>query len=100
YVGTFSKALFPALRVGYLVVPPALWNEFVDAREAFDVFPSTLYQLALETFIREGHFTRHLRRMRPIYSARREALFAGLAQHCAGLLTIHNADAGLHVATL
>jgi GntR family transcriptional regulator/MocR family aminotransferase len=100
YVGTFSKALFPALRVGYLVVPPPLWNEFMDAREAFDVFPSTLYQLALESFLREGHFARHLRRMRPIYADRREALLAGLVRHCTGLLTIHNGDAGLHVATV
>ena len=100
YVGTFSKALFPALRVGYLVVPPQLWNDFMDAREAFDVFPSTLYQLALEVFLREGHFARHLRRMRPLYAARRAALLAGLERHCRGLLTVHNSDAGLHMATL
>lgn len=100
YIGTFSKAIFPALRVGYLVVPPQLWKDFMEAREAFDVFPSTLYQLALEAFLREGHFSRHLRRMRPVYAARRNALLAGLARHCADFLTIHNGDAGLHVATL
>ncbi|MEP6620135.1 MAG: PLP-dependent aminotransferase family protein [bacterium] len=100
YVGTFSKALFPALRVGYLVVPPSLWTAFMEAREAFDVFPSTLYQLALETFLREGHYTRHLRRMRQVYAARREALVAGVREHCGDLLTIHNGDAGLHVATV
>ena len=100
YVGTFSKALFPALRVGYLVVPPPLWTKFMDAREAFDVFPSTLYQLALEDFLKEGHFARHLRRMRALYAARRAALLAGLARHCASRLTIHNSDAGLSIATL
>jgi len=100
YVGTFSKVLFPALRVGYLVVPPALWEAFVAAREALDVFSPTLYQLALADFIRDGDFARHLRRMRAVYLDRRNALLAGLAEHCGDVLTVHNADAGLHVATL
>ena len=100
YVGTFSKVLYPSLRVGYLVVPPALVKQFTDARHALDVFSPTLYQAALVDFLREGHFARHLRRMRTIYSSRREALLAGLARHCEGRLTVHNADAGLHVATL
>lgn len=100
YVGTFSKALFPALRVGYLVVPPPLWNDFMNAREAFDVFPSTLYQVALEDFLREGHYARHLRRMRPLYAGRRQALIAGLERHCSPLLTIHNGNAGLHLAAV
>jgi GntR family transcriptional regulator/MocR family aminotransferase len=100
YVGTFSKVLFPALRVGYLVVPPALWNAFVSAREALDVFSPTLYQLALTDFLRNGDFGRHLRRMRAVYLDRRNALLAGLAEHCGDVLTVHNADAGLHVATL
>ncbi len=100
YVGTFSKVLYPALRVGYLVVPPALWESFLDARDALDVFSPTLYQLALAEFIDEGHFARHLRRMRGIYQRRREALLEGLAENCAGLLDVLNADAGLHIATL
>jgi GntR family transcriptional regulator / MocR family aminotransferase len=100
YIGTFSKVLFPALRVGYLVVPPSLRQRFVDAREAFDLFSPTLYQLALTEFIREGHFARHLRRMRGVYLARRDALLTGLARHCGDRLTVHNADAGLHLAVL
>lgn len=100
YIGTFSKVLFPAIRVGYLVVPPSLWDRLVEAREALDLFSPTLYQLALAEFLREGHFTRHLRRMRGVYLARREALLTGLARHCGALLTVHNADAGLHVAVL
>ncbi len=100
YIGTFSKVLFPAVRVGYLVVPPSLWQRFVDAREAFDLFSPTLYQLALAEFLREGHFARHLRRMRGVYLERRDALLAGLARHCGDRLTVHNADAGLHVAVL
>ncbi len=100
YVGTFSKVLFPAVRVGYLVVPPALWDAFVAAREALDIFSPTLYQLVLADFMAEGHFARHLRRMRGIYLRRRQAMLDGLARHCDGLLAVHNADAGLHVATL
>jgi GntR family transcriptional regulator/MocR family aminotransferase len=99
YIGTFSKVLFPALRVGYLVVPASLRDAFVVARDASDLFPSTLYQLVLAEFITEGHFARHLRRMRGVYVGRREVLLDGLARHCDGLLSLENADAGLHVAT-
>ena len=99
YIGTFSKVLFPALRVGYLVVPPALWERFVTAREVIDLFPPTLYQLALSDFLTEGHFARHLRRMRHLYLGRRDALLEGLQQHCDGMLAVENADAGLHVTT-
>ncbi|MGO4129740.1 PLP-dependent aminotransferase family protein [Inquilinus sp. YAF38] len=100
YIGTFSKVLFPALRVGYLVVPQALAEDAVRARLAFDLFPPTLYQSALAEFLAEGHFARHLRRMRGVYHARRAALLDGLARHCGDRLVLHNADAGLHVAVL
>ncbi len=100
YIGTFSKVLFPSIRVGYLVVPPALRNRFLEAREALDIFSPTLCQLALAEFLRDGHFARHLRRMRAVYLGRRAALLEGLARHCAGRLTLVNADAGLHAATL
>ena len=99
YAGTFSKVLFPALRVGYVIVPPTLWHRFLASREALDIFPSTLYQLVLADFLAEGHFVRHLRRMRGIYLQRRAALLHGLDRHCADILTVQNADAGLHVAT-
>ena len=100
YIGTFSKVLFPALRMGYLVVPPSLWQRFMDAREALDLFSPTLYQLVLADFLRDGHFTRHLRRMRGVYQRRRDALLAGLDRHCREWISVHNADAGLHVAVL
>jgi GntR family transcriptional regulator/MocR family aminotransferase len=100
YIGTFSKVLFPALRIGYVVVPSALRQRFVEARETFDLFSPTLYQLVLADFLREGHFARHLRRMRGVYRARRDALLTGLARHCASRLSVINADAGLHLAVL
>ena len=100
YIGTFSKALFPALRVGYLVVPPALWDRFLESRFGFDVFTPTLYQRALAEFVSQGHFDRHLRRMRSAYLERRNALLRGLALHCGDLVRVHNSDAGLHLSVL
>ena len=99
HIGTFSKVLFPALRVGWLVVPPERVEDFIAAREALDLFSPTLYQYVLAEFIAEGHFARHLRRMRGTCLARRNALLTGLAEHCGGALRVHNADAGLHIAT-
>ena len=61
---------------------------------------ATLYQLALADFLREGHFARHLRRMRGIYRDRRDALLTGLARHCGARISVFNADAGLHLAVL
>jgi GntR family transcriptional regulator / MocR family aminotransferase len=71
YLGTFSKVLFPALRLGYVVVPRSLVQAFSTVRDAADIFSSTLYQAVLTDFIREGHFARHLRRMRTLYMERR-----------------------------
>jgi GntR family transcriptional regulator/MocR family aminotransferase len=100
YIGTFSKTLFPALRVGYVVVPPELVPAFAEARVAFDVFSPTLYQKVLAEFLEEGHFERHLRRMRTVYEARRDALLDGLARFTGGRLEPVNADAGLQLAAL
>jgi GntR family transcriptional regulator/MocR family aminotransferase len=100
YIGSFSKVLFPSLRVGYLIVPRALRRGFLEAREALDIFSPALSQLALADFLGEGHFARHLRRMRAVYLNRRAALLDGLERHCAGRLTLLNADGGLHAATV
>jgi GntR family transcriptional regulator/MocR family aminotransferase len=98
YIGTFSKVLFPALRVGYVVVPPRLWATFVRLRETLDIFSPTLTQAVIAEFLREGHFARHLRRMRKLYLGRRNALVERIGARLAGLLTVHCADAGLHLA--
>jgi GntR family transcriptional regulator / MocR family aminotransferase len=78
YAGTFSKVLFPALRLAYLVVPPALVRGFVAARAAHDGHPARLSQLVTADFIEEGHFAAHLRRMRRLYHHRRDLLLAEL----------------------
>lgn len=96
YIGTFSKVLFPALRVGYMVVPSALIEPFVRAREALDIFSPILEQLVLTDFLSEGHFGRHLRRMRAIYAGRRDALVNALREHIG--LEPYNSDAGLHLS--
>ena len=100
YIGTFSKALCPGVRLGYIVVPPELWDRFYQARLAFDFFTPTLYQRVLADFLHGGHFARHLRGMRKAYIDRRDALLRGLGRHCGDRLEVHNADAGLHVTVL
>jgi GntR family transcriptional regulator/MocR family aminotransferase len=97
YIGTFSKVLFPALRIGYVVVPPTLVSTFRRLRENLDIFSPTLYQLVLTEFLEDGHFARHLRRMRALYLGRRNALVESLREHAAGILTPYNTDAGLHL---
>lgn len=74
YIGTFSKVLFPALRLGYLIVPPALVDAFIAVRRSIDVNLPHLEQAVLAEFIAEGHFTRHIRRMRTLYAERRAML--------------------------
>jgi GntR family transcriptional regulator/MocR family aminotransferase len=97
YTGTFSKVLFPAMRIGYLVAPPSLVQKFIAQRLTLDLFPQTLDQLVLTDFLCEGHFSRHVRRMRAIYQNRRDTLVSEIEQHLGDLLTIVNADAGMHL---
>jgi GntR family transcriptional regulator / MocR family aminotransferase len=78
YVGTFSKVLFPALRLAYLVVPPAMVDGIVTARTTHDGHAARLAQLVTADFIREGHFAAHLRRMRRLYRERRDVLLEEL----------------------
>jgi GntR family transcriptional regulator/MocR family aminotransferase len=93
YIGTFSKVLFPSLRIGYLILPPALVDPFMKVRRQIDVHTALLEQAVLADFITEGHFTRHLRRMRTLYAERRK-LFLEATQ---GLpLEIHSPEAGIH----
>jgi GntR family transcriptional regulator / MocR family aminotransferase len=98
YIGTFSKVLFPSLRIGYLVVPPDLVERFVAVRFSMDIFPPYLYQEVLTDFMREGHFGRHIRRMRQLYGERRTALVASLREQFGHRLEIHGTAAGMHLA--
>jgi len=100
YVGTFSKVMFPALRLGYLVVPKDLLPAFRAARDALDTCSPMLPQRALHDFIREGHFARHIRRMRVLYAARRAALRAAIHRHLPGALQVVGAEAGMQLTAL
>jgi len=100
YVGTFSKVMFPALRLGYVVVPKDLVRAFAAARDAADVFSSTLYQAVLTDFIREGHFARHIRRMRSLYMERRRALVKAIYIEMGERLEVIGAEAGMHLVAL
>jgi GntR family transcriptional regulator / MocR family aminotransferase len=93
YIGTFSKVLFPALRIGYLILPPPLVEPFLTVRRLIDIHPPMMEQAVLTDFITEGHFTRHLRRMRVLYAERRAALLDGLRTLP---LDIYSAEAGIH----
>ena len=98
YIGTFSKVLFPSLRLGYIVIPPDLVERFVAVRHVLDIFPPYLYQEVLSDFINEGHFTRHIRKMRQVYSEKRTALVESLRAEFASRFEVHGAEAGMHLA--
>ena len=97
YLGTFSKVLFPSLRLGYLVVPPDLVDAFVAARAAIDRQTSTLMQAVVADFINEGHFLRHIRRMRTLYSERQETLLRAAQRDLGGALEVCPCATGLHL---
>ncbi len=97
YLGTFSKLLFPALRLGYLVLPEALVQPFVTAKALNDTGGARLEQLVLADFIREGHFERHIRRSRARNAARRAVLLEAIAEHFGDRVEVAGANAGIHV---
>jgi len=88
YVGTLNKALFPGLRLGYAVVPPALLTAFITARYLIDRQPSSLGQAVIADFIEEGHFAAHLRRMRLQYRDQRDVLVTALRQRLGEVITV------------
>ncbi|HEU0115691.1 MAG TPA: PLP-dependent aminotransferase family protein [Thermomicrobiales bacterium] len=97
YVGTFSKALFPALRLGFLVAPADLIEPLLTTRRFADVHLPLLEQLALADFMAEGHFVRHLQRMREHYRERRNLLRQELEARLGGLLDVRAPEAGMQM---
>jgi GntR family transcriptional regulator/MocR family aminotransferase len=97
YVGTFNKALFPGLRIGYAVVPRALLQAFISARYLIDRQPATLQQTVVSEFMQQGHFAAHIRRMRQLYREQRDALAETLIRRAAGRLDAALPDQGMHL---
>jgi len=97
YVGTFSKTMFPSLRLGYCVVPPELAPVFANARAIADRNSPIVDQAALEIFIDEGHYDRHLRRIRAACLERYEAMMHAARRHLAGVVSLAPMNAGTHV---
>ena len=97
YIGSFSKALFPALRLGYMVLPSAVRDAFVAAKWLEDRGCNALEQAALARFMGDGGFERHLRRAAQTLRARRTAMLNGLAKHAAGVVEVVDSNAGMHL---
>jgi GntR family transcriptional regulator/MocR family aminotransferase len=95
YVGTFTKMLFNALRLGFVVLPDRLVETFERARSFMDRHPATLDQAVLAEFISEGHFGHHVRKMRQEYAERLQILTESTARRLAGSLQVENAAAGM-----
>jgi GntR family transcriptional regulator / MocR family aminotransferase len=93
--GSFSAVMFPALRLGYLVVPPEMVDVFAAAQSVSTHHPAMLGQAVLCDFISEGHFARHIRRMREVYAERLGVLLRAADEELSGLVEISNVEAGL-----
>ncbi|MBF8755445.1 PLP-dependent aminotransferase family protein [Pseudomonas guariconensis] len=97
YVGTFSKVLYPSLRLGYVILPEALVEPFCAIRAVMDRSPSTLHQATTADFMLDGHFLGHIRHMRALYQERQASLVETLQRQLGGFLSVAPVEAGLHL---
>jgi GntR family transcriptional regulator/MocR family aminotransferase len=97
YCGTFSKVLFPSLRLGYVIVPAPLVDAFSRAKAVVDRHSPTVEQAVLAEFIAEGHMARHVRRMRMLYLQRQNTLLEALRRELGGAVEVQSHEAGMHV---
>ena len=97
YVGTFSKSLFPSVRIGYVVVPEILVDTFAKTRNIFGQTSSAITEEALSNFMDDGGFAEHIRKMRRLYRERRDILLDALKNHCTNILVPQQTDAGMHI---
>ncbi|MEP7000460.1 MAG: PLP-dependent aminotransferase family protein, partial [bacterium] len=97
YIGSFSKSFAPAMRLGYLIVPPLLVEPFARARMLFDRHSPVPEQAVLTDFIVDGHFARHIRRTKAVHQERQRVFLNLAARELAGLLTFNEAPAGMRL---
>lgn len=101
YLGTLTKVVFPTLRLGYIVTPKDLTASFLDVRNATDtVATPVLHQMVMTDFIREGHFSRHIKRMRALYMEKRNALVTAIEAQARGVLEVVGDQAGMLLCAL
>lgn len=97
YVGTFSKVLFPSIRLGYIILPWALVEECREVKRRSDYFTNVLKQLTMARFIEDRLLERHINRMKKIYRQRRDSLIECLRREFPGLIEIKGGSTGLHL---
>jgi len=100
YLGTFSKTLFPGLRMGYMALPDELVDAFSRARSIVDGHTPQMLQLTLARFMADGHYNSHVRAMRKLYAARRETMLDAVARHLNGVVRAVRPEGGLQIPCL
>ncbi len=100
YLGTFSKTLYPGLRMGYMALPPDLVDAFARARSIMDGHTPQILQLTLARFMDDGHYNSHVRAMRKLYAGRRQVLLDSLGKHLGGIVQAVRPPGGLQIPCL
>lgn len=97
YAGTFSKMMYPEFRLGFLIIPPALQEQFITSKYFSVLCTGYLEQAVLARFISEGHYACHVRRIRKACHERKSALTAAIEHYLPGKMTVHSSDSGIHL---
>ncbi|WP_326847619.1 PLP-dependent aminotransferase family protein [Paenibacillus alvei] len=97
YVGTFSKSLLPSIRLSYMVLPPWLLARYRLEFAAYEQTASKLHQMTMERFMTEGHWDKHLRKMRKLYQEKHSALLTALSEEMGDRVRVIGQHSGLHI---